>query len=49
MAAMFAPQFLDVLTLPVLLNHRPKMVTEMQYTNKNEGGKCWHNNGMFRL
>jgi hypothetical protein len=39
MVAMFAPQFHDVLTLPVLLYHRPKMVTEMEYTNKYEEWK----------
>ena len=43
MVAMFAPKFHDVLTLRVLLHHRPKMVTEKQYTNENEEGKCWYN------
>jgi hypothetical protein len=45
MAAIFAPNFHGVPTLPVLLHHRPKMVPEMQYTNKNEEGK----NGTFLL
>jgi len=49
MAAMLAPKFHDVLTLPVLPHQRPKMVTEMQYTNKTEEGKSWYNNGTFRL
>ena len=40
MAAMVATQFHVVFTSPVLLHHRPKMVTEMQYKNKNEEGKC---------